>query len=228
MPKVLIIEDDIVIQELISFNLKREGFEVLLAADGLTGLDTARSANPDIIILDLMLPVLDGYEVCKALRSNHRTTRMPIIILSARNEVTDKVIGLELGADDYMIKPFSPKELIARIRARLREHQRISSSIEPKTKLAFGDLEIWPGDYVATLAGKPLTLTVKEFEILEIFLSHPNQIFSREHLLQKVWGYDNAWDTRTVDVHVSNLRQKLQGMGKSITTVRGIGYRFSL
>lgn len=227
MVKVLVIEDEAVIQELIRFNLNKEGYAVLSAEEGLKGLDLARREKPDLILLDLMLPGLDGYEVCKALRADKVTARIPIIILSARNEVIDKVLGLELGADDYMIKPFSPKELLARIKARLREQNRNFGADTPQQHIHVGELEIWPENYIATLGLKPLNLTIKEFELLYTFVTHPNRVFSREHLLQKVWDYDATGDTRTVDVHVSNLRQKLQEMGRSIETVRGVGYRFS-
>lgn len=226
MVKVLIIEDEAAIQELMRFNLEREDFTVLAAGDGEVGLNLARTEQPDLIVLDLMLPKLDGYEVCKALRADKRTAKLPIIILSARNEVIDKVIGLELGADDYMIKPFSPKELVARIKARLREQQRNAVAVDVPDSIVFGELSVWPDSYIVTLAGKPLNLTIKEFELLYLLITHPTLVFSREHLLQKVWDYGATGDTRTVDVHISNLRQKLQQMGSSIETVRGVGYRF--
>jgi two-component system, OmpR family, alkaline phosphatase synthesis response regulator PhoP len=225
--KVLLIEDESSIQELIRFNLEKEGFSVQVAGNGQQGLDMLMCATPDIVVLDLMLPVMDGCEVCKAIRASKELSNLPVIMLSARNEITDKVIGLELGADDYLTKPFSPKELVARIKARLREQQRNTTATEQKSLLTWGELEIQTDNFVVTLAGKDLNLTVKEFELTYLFLSHPNQVFSREHLLQKVWGYGTSGDTRTVDVHMSNLRQKLQSVGRCIETVRGVGYRFS-
>ncbi len=227
MKKILLIEDEVSIQELVRFNLEKDGFAVIVAGDGLSGLQQARTQNPDLVVLDLMLPVIDGYEVCKALRGDQETAQLPIIMLSARNEVVDKIIGLELGADDYLGKPFSPKELVARIRARLRERERRKQVDEAEAKITFGELELWPKHFMVTQSGKLVNLTVKEFELLHLFLSRPNQVFSREHLLQKIWGYSQDEDTRTVDVHVSNLRQKLQPIGKKIEAVRGVGYRFS-
>ncbi|MDA8443432.1 MAG: response regulator transcription factor [Peptococcaceae bacterium] len=227
MVKILLIEDEVAIQELIRFNLEKEGYKVLAAGDGQEGLNMARNEKPDLIVLDLMLPKLDGYEVCKALRADKATAKFPIIILSARNEIVDKVIGLELGADDYINKPFSPKELVARIKARLREQKRHDQNSTAQTVLTFAELEVWPDNYIVTLAGKPLNLTTKEFELLYLLITNPNRVFSREHLLQKVWDYGATGDTRTVDVHVSNLRHKLQHMGRTIETVRGVGYRFA-
>ena len=225
MVKVLIIEDEVTIQELVRFNLEKDGFVVVTAGDGQKGLDMVKRERPDIVILDLMLPVLDGYEVCKALRAGEDTSAIPVIILSARDDVSDKVIGLELGADDYMTKPFSPRELSARIKARLREGQRSQS--KPKEQLRWGELEVIPESYMASLGGQPLNLTAKEFELLTLFLANPTQVFSREYLIQKVWGYHTSADTRTVDVHISNLRNKLKSLGPVLESVRGVGYRFS-
>ncbi|HEX3015159.1 MAG TPA: response regulator transcription factor [Desulfobacteria bacterium] len=228
MPKVLLVEDDVSIQQLLNFNLEKEGFEVLVAGDGLTGLKLVGAVHPDVILLDLMLPELDGLEVCKAIRSQEELKNIPIIMLSARDDVVDKVIGLELGADDYVVKPFSPKEVTARIKARLRERERVCSTAGAQANVEVGELTICPDNYLVTQAGTPVSLTVKEFELLHILVAHPNQVFSREHLLQQVWGYDSTWDTRTVDVHISNLRQKLTTASKKIETVRGIGYRFTV
>lgn len=225
MSKILLIEDDLLIQELVTFNLEREGYTMKIAGDGKCGLEMVGSEMPDLILLDVMLPELDGYEVCKAIRANKETTHLPIIMLSARDEVADKVIGLELGADDYITKPFSPRELVARVKARFREEKR--NSAPPKSvSLVWRELEIWPESYLATLVGENIYLTGKEFDLLHIFLARPNQVFSREYLLQKVWGYQASGDTRTVDVHISNLRSKLKSMGPVIESVRGIGYRF--
>lgn len=226
MAKILLIEDEQMIQELLTFNLTREGYDVKVAGDGKKGLEMVYSERPDLIILDVMLPILDGYEVCKTIRGNNESAKLPIIMLSARDEVTDKVIGLELGADDYVTKPFSTRELLARVKARFREGKRASGPEKSKS-LQWDELEIWPDSYLATLAGENLNLTAKEFELLHIFLTRSNQVFSREYLMQKVWGYQSSGDTRTVDVHVSNLRSKLKSLGTVIESVRGIGYRFS-
>ncbi|MHB8125550.1 MAG: response regulator transcription factor [Desulfitobacteriaceae bacterium] len=224
MIKILLIEDEVPIQELLRFNLEKEGYLVATACDGEQGLALVKSEKPDLIILDLMLPVLDGYEVCKILRAKKDTSSIPIIIMSARNDVVDKVIGLELGADDYMTKPFNPRELTARIKARLREGLRRNEiQYEP---LKWGDLEIIPESYLVTIAGQPLSLTVKEFDLLALFVANPYQVFSREYLTQKIWGCLTNVDTRTIDVHVSNLRSKLKALGPIIDSVRGVGYRF--
>jgi len=224
--KILLVEDDLLIQELVTFNLEREGYTVKIAGDGKSGLEMVSSEMPDLILLDVMLPELDGYEVCKAIRANKETASLPIIMLSARDEVADKVIGLELGADDYVTKPFSTRELVARVKARFREEKRNASPPKP-VSIVWGELEIWPENYLATLAGENVSLTGKEFDLLHIFLTRPNQVFSREYLLQKVWGYHASGDTRTVDVHISNLRSKLKTLGTIIESVRGIGYRFA-
>jgi two-component system alkaline phosphatase synthesis response regulator PhoP len=226
MSKILLVEDDLLIQELVTFNLEREGYIVKIAGDGKSGLEMVSSEMPDLIILDVMLPELDGYEVCKAIRANKEAVYLPIIMLSARDEVADTVIGLELGADDYVTKPFSPRELVARVKARFREEKR--NAVPPKPiSIVWGGLEIWPENYLATLEGENIPLTGKEFDLLHIFLARPNQVFSREYLLEKVWGYQASGDTRTVDVHISNLRSKLKTLGPIIESVRGIGYRFA-
>lgn len=226
MSYILLIEDELTIQELVKFNLEREGYTVKIAGDGKRGLELVNSEMPVLILLDVMLPELDGYEVCKAIRGNKDTANLPIIMLSARDEVADKVIGLELGADDYITKPFSPRELVARVKARFREERRNAAPPKP-VSLVWGELELWPESYIATLRGEHISLTGKEFELLHIFLSRPNQVFSREYLLQKVWGYNTSGDTRTVDVHISNLRSKFKSLGPIIESVRGIGYRFA-
>jgi two-component system alkaline phosphatase synthesis response regulator PhoP len=225
MAKILLIEDEQTIQELVKFNLEREGYTVKIAADGKAGLEMVNAEMPELVLLDVMLPELDGYEVCKTIRANKPTANLPIIMLSARDDVADKVIGLELGADDYMTKPFSPRELVARVKARFREERRNTA---PKpVSIVWGELEIWPESYLTTINGENITLTGKEFELLHIFLTRPNQVFSREYLLQKVWGHRSSGDTRTVDVHISNLRNKLKALGPIIESVRGIGYRFA-
>ena len=225
MIKVLLIDDDVQIQELVRFNLEKDGVAVLTASDGEQGLDLAMREKPDLIILDLTLPVMDGYDLCKLLRAENDTADIPIIILSARDDVADKVVGLELGADDYITKPFSPRELSARIKARLREGQRRNDL--SNGPLRWGTLEIVQESYIATIASKPLNLTVKEFELLVLFVVNPCQVFSREYLIQKVWGYLSSTDSRTLDVHISHLRNKLKPLGPVLDSVRGVGYLFA-
>lgn len=225
MISVLLIEDDVQIQELVRYTLEKEGFLVFTASDGEQGLEQAKKAKLDLIILDLTLPGIDGYDVCKILRSQNDTAILPIIILSARDNVADKVIGLELGADDYITKPFNSRELFARIKARLREGQRRNELFNGS--LRWGDLEIVREGYIATIAAKPLNLTMKEFELLALFVANPYQVFSREYLIRKVWGYLSSTDSRTIDVHISHLRNKLKPLGPVLESVRGVGYLFS-
>lgn len=226
MTKILLIEDDIQIQELVRVTLEKEGYTVIPALDGEQGLELARRVKPDLILLDLTLPVIDGYDVCKRLRDQTDTAAVPIIMLSDRDDVADKVIGLELGADDYMTKPFSHRELYARIKARLREGQR-KTDLPIRGPLRWGDLEIVQESYLATIAAKPLNLTVKEFELLILFVANPYQVFSREYLIQKVWGTVSSTDSRTLDVHISHLRNKLKALGPVVESVRGVGYHFA-
>jgi two-component system alkaline phosphatase synthesis response regulator PhoP len=225
MDKILLVEDEIAILELLRYNLEKEGYTVFCAADGKQGLALAKSHKPDLIILDLMLPLLDGYEFCKILRADKETAFMPVMILSARSDIIDKVIGLELGADDYLTKPFNPRELTARVKARLREVQRQNHHCNYSLK--WQGLEVFPESYRAILDGELLNLTVKEFDLLVLFVKNPNQIFSREYLAQKIWDCSTSIETRTIDVHVSNLRSKLKRLGQVIDAVRGIGYRFN-
>ncbi|MEL1134553.1 response regulator transcription factor [Desulfitobacterium sp. THU1] len=226
MVKILLVEDDVMIQELVTFNLEREGYTVETVDEGKSALEFLKKEKPDLILLDVMLSELDGFEVCKAIRANTETANLPIIMLSARDEIADKVVGLELGADDYITKPFSPRELLARIKARMREEKR--NSVPEPVSLTWGDLEIWPESYLVTIRGEYVTLTGKEFELLHLFMKRPNQVFNREYLLQKVWGYTISGDTRTVDVHISNLRSKLKGVTPIIESVRGVGYRLAV
>lgn len=224
METVLLIEDDVSIQKLVSYNLEKEGFKVVIAGDGQAGLDKANKLHPDAILLDLMLPVVDGYDVCRSLRANSVTVDIPVIILSARGEVLDKVLGLELGADDYMAKPFSPRELSARIRARIRRARARSGN--EHSRLVINELELWPQGYSVKLSGQNINFSVKEFQLLYLIAEHPHQVFSREYLLARIWDYHSDVDTRTVDVHVSNIRHKLKALGNVIEAVRGVGYRF--
>jgi len=222
--KILLIDDEIEIQELTRNDLEKEGHTVLIAADGEQGLDFARRENPDLIIIDQTLPLIDGFDVCKILRTQKEFSSMPIIILSESDDVTDKVIGLELGADDYITKPFNSRELSARIKARLREVQRKAEA--KKSQIRWRNLEIWQENYQVILDGQPLSLTAKEFELLVLFVSNPYQVFSREYLIQKVWGNLSGTGTRALDVHISHLRNKLKSLGPVLDSVRGVGYTF--
>ena len=222
MSKILIIEDDAVLRQALSLNLAREGYEVVDAADGIAGLQTARESKPDLVILDLMLPRLDGLSVARALRQEGET---PIIMLTARSGEVDRIVGLESGADDYVTKPFSSGELLARVRAVLRR----APSRSPE-KLESGDLALDLIRRRATLRGHELTLRHKEFNLLAELMRNQGAVLSRDLLLERVWGYDYVGDTnRTVDVHIRWLREKIEDNPSNpqrIQTVRGIGYRF--
>ena len=226
--KILIVDDDPNISELISLYLVKEFFEPRTCEDGQTALDIFRSWKPDLILLDLMLPVMDGYQVCREIR---KTSQTPIIMMSAKGDVFDKVLGLELGADDYVIKPFDTKELVARIKAVLRRAATRQESAPAATEniVQLPDLTIDKNNYIATLYGTPLALPPKELELLYFLASSPNQVFTRDQLLDRVWGYDYGGDSRTVDVHIKRLREKLgDHEAWSLHTVWGVGYRFEV
>jgi two-component system alkaline phosphatase synthesis response regulator PhoP len=228
-----VIEDEINIQELIKYNLEKNGYKVILADNGIAGLNEAVENVPDLILLDLMLPGLDGLEVCKRLRIDKRTKKIPIFMLTAKSEELDKVLGLELGADDYITKPFSIKELIARIRAAMR---RLEGDRDVETKvdesniiLKVKDIEIDSDKYEVRKSGEKLALTLKEFELLKMLIENKGKVMTRDFLLDKIWGYDYVGETRTVDVHIRHLRQKIkdeEGINQMIETIRGVGYRF--
>lgn len=224
MAVILIVDDEEPIQELLKFNLEKEGYTVLVAYDGPSALKTVEEKRPDLVILDVMLPGMDGMEVCNQLRQNSKSRDIPVIMLTAKVEEIDKVLGLELGADDYLTKPFSPRELLARIRARLRR-------IKPQTQeneLVRGDLKIDLNRFQVLVRGEEAELTPKEFELLRVLATHPGKVYSRDELLEQVWGYEYSGDTRTVDVHVRHLRQKVErdpSNPEYIETLRGIGYR---
>ena len=223
MKKVLVVDDEPTLVATLKYNLEREGYTVLTAVDGESALSTARSEHPDLVLLDVMLPGLDGFEVCRILR---RESGAPILMLTAKGDEVDMVVGLELGADDYVTKPFSMREVIARARALLRRAE--TPAAEPQT-LASGDLRVDLRARSAHRAGNPLALKPKEFELLTHFLRHRRRAFTREQLLQAIWGYDFAGDTRTVDVHIRWLRQKIEdepGKPSRLITIRGTGYRF--
>lgn len=224
MAAILIVDDEEPIQELLKFNLEKEGYTVLVAYDGPSALRIVEEKRPDLVILDVMLPGMDGMEVCNQLRQNSISRDIPVIMLTAKVEEIDKVLGLELGADDYLTKPFSPRELLARIRARLR---RIKPQAE-ENELVRGDLRIDLDRFKVLVRGEEVELTPKEFELLRVLATHPGKVYSRDELLEQVWGYEYLGDTRTVDVHVRHLRQKVERDSSNpeyIETLRGIGYR---
>jgi len=225
--KILIVDDEKDIVKMVDYNLKKEGFRTLFAYDGEDALDLAIRERPDLIVLDLMLPVMDGLEVCKSLKKEPKTSGIPIIMLTAKTQETDKIVGLELGADDYMTKPFSPRELIARVKAVLR---RSSEKEKAAPVLIAGDLTIDFSKISVSLKGKPIELTSKEFELLANLVKAKGRVLSRDYLLDTIWGYDHAMDiqTRTVDVHIRTLRKKLKNAAKHIVTVKNYGYRFDL
>jgi two-component system alkaline phosphatase synthesis response regulator PhoP len=231
--KILIIEDETNIQELIKYNLEKNGYKVIIADNGINGLEEAISNVPDLILLDIMLPGLDGLEVCKRLKMEKSTRKIPILMLTARSDELDKVLGLELGADDYITKPFSIKELIARIRAALRRvGEDTNKGLDEKETgriLKVQDIEIDIEKYEARKNGEKLILTLKEFELLKMLIENKGKVLTRDFLLDKIWGYDYVGETRTVDVHIRHLRQKIndeEGSEQMIETIRGVGYRF--
>ena len=225
--KVLVVDDEENIRMLVKFNLEKAGYEVLEASDGNKAIETAVNSTPDIVILDLMLPGIDGLEVCRNLKRHPRTAALPIIMLTAKSDEIDRVIGLELGADDYMTKPFSQRELVARIKAVLR---RSNVAVGNGEELLLGRLRMNFSQYEAWLDNEKLELTPKEYEMLKLLAENAGKVFSREQLLEKIWGYEYFGDTRTVDVHVRHLRAKLDRvpeMAEAIETVRGVGYRLA-
>ena len=225
MRKILIVEDEKDIVKMLEYNLKKEGFKTVYANDGEEALDLARKELPELILLDLMLPAMDGLEVCKELKKERKTSGIPIIILTAKTQETDKIVGLELGADDYVTKPFSPRELIARVKAVLR---RTYEKEKLPEALRIGDLSIDFAKIMVAVKGKPVELTAKEFELLKTLLQAKGRVLSRDYLLDTIWGFDHAMEiqTRTVDVHIRTLRKKLKTEAKRIVTVKNYGYRF--
>lgn len=229
--KVLVIDDEENIVEFVKLGLRYEGFQVESASDGLQGLAAAQRVNPDIIILDLMMPGIDGLEVCRRLRNNPVTQNIPVIMLTAKDEVRDRVLGLEVGADDYLTKPFSFDELLARLRAILRRQSRVRSeqSGDPTQGqvLQFGDLHLNMATREVTRANRPVELTATEYNLLHLFMSHPRQVLDRQTILNRVWGYDFLGETNIIEVYVRYLREKIEDTPSSprlIQTVRGVGY----
>jgi DNA-binding response OmpR family regulator len=220
--KILVVDDEKNIVQLARLYLGNEGFQVEEAYDGKQALEKARSANPDLIILDLMMPEMDGISVCKELR---KTSNVPVIILTARDDDVDKIVGLEVGADDYVTKPFNPRELVARVKAVLR---RTQNAVAPDAVLEVGDVKLDPARREVSVAGKPVTLRAKEFDLLTAFMRHEGLVLDRERLLSLVWGQDFYGDTRTIDVHVAWLREKLTGASARVQTVWGVGYKLVL
>jgi DNA-binding response OmpR family regulator len=219
--RILVVDDEAHIVELVRLYLERDGFRVQSASDGAQGLRLARELRPALIILDLMLPEVDGLEVCRQVRAE---SDVPIVMLTARDEDVDKIVGLELGADDYLTKPFNPRELLARVKAILR---RTEAAPRPEAKaLHLGDLMVDPARREVTVAGQPVRLRAKEFDLLQAFVEHRGLVLTREQLLSRVWGYDFYGETRTVDVHVAHLRKRLAASaGVRIETVTGVGYK---
>jgi DNA-binding response OmpR family regulator len=231
---ILVVEDEPSLQETLVYNLEKQGYAVEAAGDGRIALEAARRLQPDLVILDIMLPELDGFEVCKILR---RESSVPILMLTARDEEIDRVVGLEVGADDYLTKPFSMRELLARVKAQLRRTRLVREELDkvkgqasvPQEVLGFGNLEINLTRREVTLDSGVLPLKPQEYDLLLFFAQHKGQMLSREHILERVWGWDYIGDSRTVDVHVRWLRQKIEpdpAQPARIVTVRGGGYRF--
>ncbi|MEX2047667.1 MAG: response regulator transcription factor [Chloroflexota bacterium] len=224
MARIVLVDDDENLRHTLGYALRQEGFEVLVAEDGERGLEAFHQSRPDVVLLDVMLPRMDGFEVCRRIR---KESDVPIIMLTARDTELDKVVGLELGADDYLAKPFSTRELVARMRALLRRTRAVRPSAGERLETA--GLMLDAGRHRVVLEGQEVALKPKEFDLLAFFMAHPGQVFGREQLLASVWGYDFAGDSRTVDTHVKTLREKLDDAAERprwIETVRGVGYRF--
>ena len=233
MTRILVVDDEDSIRELVKYNLDKAGYIVECQSDGLKALKQIVENPPGLLILDLMLPGMDGLEICRELRQNEKTRDLPVIMLAAMTEEIDRVVGLEIGADDYLTKPFSPRELVARVKSLLRRSQGTSSvthAAEVKGEtIVRGSLKIFPDRFEAQLVDSPLELTPKEFQLLMQLALNPGKVFTREFLLEKIWSYEFAGDTRTVDVHIRHLRQKIESdpsRPEIIETIRGIGYRF--
>lgn len=222
--KILVVDDDANISELIALYLQKEGYDTKEVYTGKKAVELYQTYQPNLVLLDVMLPEMDGYDVCKEIR---KTSKTPIIMLTAKCDVFDKVLGLELGADDYISKPFDPKELIARVKAVLRRSVAAEEIVETKSRIVIEDLIVDKDNYSVTYQGELVELPPKELEVLYFLASHPKQVFTREQLLDKIWGYDFVGDIRTVDVHIKRLRDKFEGDHSwSIKTVWGVGYKF--
>ena len=220
---ILVIDDEPDLLELVEFNLKKDGYETIVAKNGQAGLEIAQKHLPDLIVLDLMMPGIDGLEVCRQLRADSRTRQIPMIMLTAKSGEADRIVGLELGADDYVTKPFSPRELVARVRALLR---RATTTQETPTVIRQGDLLIDLTRHEVTSAGKPITLTPTEVRILHFIIARPGRVLSREQIIEAAVGNDMAVFDRTIDVHIAAIRRKLGKSGDKIETIRGFGYKW--
>ncbi|KOF56087.1 MULTISPECIES: response regulator transcription factor [Clostridium] len=224
--KILVVDDEPHIVQLITFNLEKNGYKVISANNGVDGLKMAKQELPQLVLLDLMLPELDGYDVCREIRRDNNISNMPVIMLTAKSEELDKILGLELGADDYITKPFSVRELIARVKAVLRR-----TKVEYNDKIyKFSDISIDFQKHEVIKNNEKIELTLKEFELLEVLVKNKGRVMTRDFLLDKIWGYEYVGETRTVDVHIRHLRQKIEQDDKNpkyIETIRGIGYRFN-
>jgi len=222
--KVLVVDDEMHIIELLQFNLTKRGFDVFTATNGEEAIQLAINEKPDLIVLDVMLPGMDGIDVCRKLRQNVSTSDIPVIMLTARGEESDKILGLEMGADDYLTKPFSPRELVARIKAVLRRTRPEDSN----NIIEHAGIRMDLSKHEVYVKGEKKELTPKEFELLKILIANPGRVFSRDQLMESIWGYNYIGDSRTVDVHIRHLRQKIEEDSgeKFIETIRGIGYRF--
>ncbi|MBI5817755.1 MAG: winged helix-turn-helix domain-containing protein [Verrucomicrobia bacterium] len=225
MPEsILIVDDEQDVLDLLAYHLQRAGFKVLTARDGSVALQKARDHMPVLVVLDLMLPEVEGTEVCKRLRADPKTAHIPILMLTAKAEEVDRVLGLELGADDYVTKPFSPREVVLRVKSILR---RAQGEAEPAEVLKFGDIVVDSAKHEVTVKNKPVELTATEFKLLATLMERRGRVQSRDRLLNDVWGYEGDVDTRTVDTHVRRLREKLDKAADCIETIRGVGYRFT-
>lgn len=229
MAKILVVDDEVSIAAMLAYNLKKEGYEVVTAEDGEVALEKFENENPDLLLLDIMMPKMDGYEVCRKIREK---SNVPIIMLTARADEVDKVVGLEMGADDYVTKPFGNRELIARVKANLRRFEVKNETVNEQTEnvRAFGDLNIDFDRYEVTKRGEAINLTLREFELLTFLATQTPTIFTRENLLEKVWGYEYFGDVRAVDVTIRRLREKIEddpSKPKYIVTKRGVGYYFN-
>jgi DNA-binding response OmpR family regulator len=226
--RVLVVEDDPDIAQLVVHYLEKAGFTTEMTSSGREALTSIATRPPDVLVLDLMLPQVDGLEICRVVRGNEATAGIPIIMLTARAEESDRIVGLEIGADDYLAKPFSPNELVARVRALLRRAARSASasgsSVDGKT-VSYGSIVMDAGRHTVTMDGQPVTLTAKEFVLLDYFLQHRGRVLSRDVLLTDVWGYRYTGGTRTVDVHIRRLREKLPPLATSLVTVKQFGYK---
>jgi DNA-binding response OmpR family regulator len=224
MTTVLVVDDEPIVREVVARYLKREGYRTLEAADGNRARELVEQGTPDLVVLDLMIPGTDGLALCRWIRSS---SQLPVIMLTARGEEVDRIVGLEVGADDYVTKPFSPRELVARVRTVLRRSEPSAPAAEQMT---FDDLELVPSTREVRKAGRSLQLTAKEFDLLQFLASHPRHVFSRDQLMSRVWGYSAALDTGTVTVHIRRLREKIEddpSHPRFLQTVWGVGYRFS-